>query len=180
MRRYQQLVVLIHLAKPKTIIEIGVHQGHRAALMAKAALQHGQVKYVGYDVFDTLGEQFQEEAYNGKGMVTEAEARETLDAIEGDFSYSLIVGDTRETLHGQDIRADFVFIDGDHRVDAIRKDYEAVQHSELVVFDDYYQDGPDTSLVGCNNAIVNLDYVLLPVKDAVIYGGTTQLAVVGS
>lgn len=170
MRRYDQLVEIARLFQPKTIIEIGVHEGHRARRMLEVC----KASYLGFDVFETKDPTFHVEAYNGKGIPSEQKARNLLK----DFDVEFIIGDTRETLHGKEFVADLVFIDGDHRVEVIKGDYEAVKGSKIVVFDDFYTGGPDITKVGCNLVVENLNYHLLPIKDPIIHGGYTQLCIV--
>lgn len=187
-KRYEQMVPLIHQIKPRTIVEVGVHRGMRAALMARAALEHGPVKYVGYDVFDTMGAEFQKAALNGKGEPTEAAARRRLDMVEGKFTYSFVIGDTRDTLHGHEVMADFAFIDGDHRVDAIAGDYAALASVPCVVLDDYYvadDQGniPDLTMYGANSIVdaareAGRRVEVLPAADGCNVGGKSHLAVV--
>jgi hypothetical protein len=155
-------------------------------------LKHSaNVRYIGYDVFDTMGEKFQREALNGKRTQSEARARQSFDPIAKQyqsFSYELHVGDTRKTLHGTPVSADFAFIDGDHRVDAIREDWLALSSSKCVVFDDYYKPGPggslpDLSKYGANVVIDELiaegrSVEILPVGDLCTHGAIAHLAVV--
>lgn len=191
-KRYHQMIPIIAALKPKTIIEVGVHRGKRAAMLCLEALRHSsQVNYAGFDVFDTLGEKFQADALNGKGTPTMAQAAASLEPVAMQylrFSYGFTVGDTRHTLHGKSVTADFAFIDGDHRVDAIRGDYEALKDCPVVVFDDYYRAGPngnlpDLSKYGANAVVDELiaqgkNVEILPTGDLCNHGAITYLAVV--
>lgn len=187
-KRYDQMIPLVDKLKPKRIVEVGVHRAMRASKLCQAALQYGPVTYTGYDVFETMGEAFQDAALNGKGEPTEREARRRLDMVRGSFSYSFVIGDTRDTLHGTKVEADFAFIDGDHRVDAIRGDYLALADVRCVVFDDYYMpDGngqmPDLNLYGANQIVdaaseAGKKVEILPVADKCKCGGVSHLAVV--
>lgn len=206
--RYDQLLALIDKHKPTTIIEVGVHRAVRAVAMTSQALRHHQaVDYIGFDVFETLGPKFQEAALNGKGMPTEAHARHQLKRAQNvakakgkTLDVCLVVGDTRKTLHGQMGRPDAVmlppwrpggtlaFIDGDHRIDAIRGDYEGLMCCSVVVFDDFYvpdADGAtvDLSKYGANAVVVELQQAghtveILPAADPCKHGGRIHLAVV--
>lgn len=187
-KRYEQMIALVAQLKPRTIIEVGVHGAKRAVALCTEALKYGPVQYWGFDVFDTLGSEFQKEALNGKGIATEAKARKALDrlSVNPEFSYELIIGDTRQTLHGITFSPHFAFIDGDHRVDAIRGDYLALQDSQCVVFDDYYRAGPDRRLpdlskYGANAVVDSIDdkrVEILPVGDLCNHGAVSFLAVV--
>lgn len=187
-QRYDQMHALIDELRPRRIVEVGVHRGIRAAkLCARALLHWPAVDYVGYDVFDTMDDAFQDAALNGKGAPSEADAARRLSAVEG-ATFRFVVGDTRETLHGALIPADFAFIDGDHRVDAIAGDYAALATAPCVVFDDYYVPDargacPDLTRYGANQTVNALraqgrDVVILPVGDACNRGGEVRLAVV--
>lgn len=185
--RYAQLLALAAQLRPRHIIEVGVHRGIRAAKMCQAA---GAERYTGFDVFDTLPESFQGDALNGKGMVDGTDARRRLDArvARGRFEYELVIGDTRETLHGKPRRADLAFIDGDHRVEAIAGDYAALADCPVVVFDDYYRPDksgvqPDLEQFGANRTVdallaAGMNVEVLPVGDRCAHGGLSHLAVV--
>lgn len=185
-KRYEQMIEIIARCKPKKIVEVGVHKGLRAQMMCETALLHrNHVEYVGYDVFDTVGMHFHEEALNGKGAPSQARAEERLKASGAEFGF--VVGDTRETLHGQSVKADFAFIDGDHRVDAIQGDAAAID-APVIVFDDYYLPGergeiPDLQVYGANRVVDEMREAgakvdILPIKDRCAHGGYSVLAVV--
>lgn len=191
-KRYGQMIPIIAALKPKVIVEVGIHKGLRGSALSLEALRHSrEVAYIGFDVFDTKGEQFQLDALNGKRTPTEARARQSFDPIANQFlgfRYEFRVGDTRDTLHRQSIEADFAFIDGDHRVDAIRGDYQALKASKVVVLDDYYIAGrggalPDLTKYGANAIVEELraagrSVEILPSHDACTHGAITHLAVV--
>ncbi len=185
-KRYDQLLALIDEVKPEVIVEVGVHRAMRARLMIKRALAHrAAVTYIGYDVFETMGEDFQREALNGKGMAARAAAESVLRRMKR-ARIKLVVGDTRATLHGKTVKADFVFIDGDHRLECIRGDYAALAGAPVVVFDDYFREGghavlPDLALYGANGVVDALDPAcvqILPISDDCADGGVSHLAVV--
>lgn len=191
-KRYNQLLSLIAEVKPRKIVEVGVHRGKRAAAMSIEMMRHvHEGEYLGFDVFDTMGEAFQKAALNGKGTPTEKEARAALSPVAAaylGFKYRFVIGDTAKTLHGNPIDCDFAFIDGDHRVSAIRGDWEAVSGAKIVVFDDYYSPGmsgqiPDLKRYGSNAVVDELmesgkHVAILPVADLCNHGAYTQLAVV--
>lgn len=185
-KRYDQMLPLIAKYKPRRIVEVGVHRGMRAQRLCLEALDHRDwVSYVGYDVFDTVGNQFQEEALNGKGPPSQADATARLRAVQG-LEFAFVVGDTRETLHGKPPEVDFAFIDGDHRLEAIRGDYAALQHANVVVFDDFYvadEDGkmPDIDQYGANRVVEGIkdaEVRILPIGDKCKHGGYSRLALV--
>lgn len=185
------MIPLVRTVKPRRIVEVGVHKAKRASKLCQTALEYGPVHYVGFDVFETMDAGFHADALNGKGISTEAHARATLDDIAKQypgFTYELIVGDTRETLHKEHIVADFVFIDGDHRLEVITGDYLALWESRMVVFDDYYTPGangemPDVRRFGCNALVTDLILAghtveIIPDGDRCNHGGISHLALV--
>jgi hypothetical protein len=185
-KRYDQMLPLIAEHRPRRIVEVGVHRALRAMKLCQEALKYRDwVSYTGYDVFETMNPKFQEAALNGKGTALQAEAEGRLRTVHG-LEWQLIVGDTRDTLHGTEVEADFAFIDGDHRVEAIAGDYTALRNVKVVVFDDYYlpdESGntPDLSLYGANatvDAIKDASVVILPTGDRCKHGGFSRLAVV--
>jgi hypothetical protein len=188
-KRYDQMFALIDKVKPERIIEVGVHRGIRAAKLCARALVYRQaVDYTGFDVFDTMDAVFLEQALKGKGAPSEAAAASRLNSLGAALSHRFVVGDTRLTMHGTEQAADFAFIDGDHRVDAIAGDYAAVAGARCVVFDDYYradENGwlPDLALYGANAVVDELAAAgrkvqILPVADRCKHGGVSHLAVV--
>jgi uncharacterized Rossmann fold enzyme len=179
--RYKQLIDLVRFARPMTIIEIGTHNGKRAAVFCREALRHNEnVHYVGYDLFDMATRDINKIEFNGKGAGDEAIARAKLTAIAAEhpgFSYELVKGNTRETLHGQSHCADFVFVDGGHSVETIRGDFEAIKTSRVIALDDYYSGKVDTTKCGCNTVIKDIPHIVLPRKDTGPSGGVQIVAI---
>jgi len=182
MARYEQLIALIAECKPHKIIEVGTHNGARAILMCREALRyHAAVHYLGFDLFDKATLEINRQESNGKGAGDYAKASRELSLIRRDhigFAFTLVKGNTRRTLHGQNIIGDFVFIDGGHSVETIRGDYEALKGSRLIAFDDYYTRGIDTEKFGCNAIVDALDPVIMPVVDHTRDGASICIAVV--
>lgn len=189
--RYEQLLDLVKEAKPRIIVEIGVHRAARAGAMCGEALKHSpKVHYIGFDVFETMNQAFHDAAMNGKGIPTQAQARAVLDKVvansAGRFTYEFRVGDTRETLHGKNCFADFAFIDGDHRVEAILADFAAL-NCPVIAMDDYLVPGPngecpDLKKYGANAAAQaatesGFRVEILPVADMCRHGGYAKIAV---
>lgn len=191
-KRYDQLLPLIMQAKPAVIAEVGVHRGMRAMIMCETAVmvRKEPVRYIGFDVFETMDQQFHDAALNGKGIpqraIAEARMQSVAERYPG-FSWEFREGDTRDTLHGQKVAADFAFIDGDHRVEVIRGDAMGLQ-CPVMVFDDYYRPGPDgrlpdLALYGANVVVDELQAAgarveILPAADLCNHGAVAHLAVV--
>jgi predicted O-methyltransferase YrrM len=186
--RYSQLQTLIALVKPETIVEIGTNRGDSAVAMCSEALKHrAKVHYTGYDVFSTKDEDFHRLVFNGKGAVPRQFVHDRLESVRSQFpffTFELIEGETALTLHHQPVSADFVFIDGDHRLEIINRDYAAVAKSRVIVFDDFYDanstQGQELSRqFGCNELVARLRNVtILPLADTFPSTGPIRMAVV--
>jgi predicted O-methyltransferase YrrM len=185
--RYSQLQTLVALVKPRTIIEIGTNRGDSAVRLSLEALKHRpKVHYLGFDVFDSKDEDFHRRAFNGKGSFSRQLVHDRLQPIRLQypfFTFELIEGESASTLHHRSVRADFVFIDGDHRVEVINRDYAAVAKSRVIVFDDFYDasstQGQQLSRqFGCNDLVARLkDVTILPLADGFPGTGPIRLAV---
>ena len=158
--RYQYLLLGLCFLKPRSIIEIGLAQGVRAYQMVQFALKYNSnVKYTGYDVFDTKNYQWHKLVGNGKKVSSKAEIKKQLNKLTTNIE--LIEGMTANTLWTKKNKADFVWLDGDHRLESIRQDYEALKESKVIVFDDYYtneeHNGFHINEYGCNKIIEKFD-----------------------
>ena len=154
-------------------------------------MQHtSNLRYTGFDVFETEDMQFHEDALNGKGMPSKAQAELRMRSVQErcpPFQWEFVEGDTRKTLHGTKVKADFAFIDGDHRVEVIRGDAAAL-NCAVMVFDDYYRPGadgriPDLAVYGANQVVDEMRAAgarveILPAADLCKHGGFSHLAVV--
>jgi hypothetical protein len=155
--------------------------------MCVEALKHrAKVHYAGYDVFSTKDEDFHRRVFNGKGAVSKRFVHDRLESISAEspsFTFELIEGETASTLHGRSVRADFAFIDGDHRLEIIDRDYAAVAKSRVIVFDDFYDEssvqGQELSRqFGCNELVARLkDVTILPLADTFPSTGPIRMAV---
>jgi hypothetical protein len=184
--RYDQLLTLIALFKPRSIAEVGTNAGERGLAMCREALKHrSQVRYIGFDVFDSEPEAFHQQAFNGKGFFPRHAVAARFAALTHELpglAFHLHQGRTTQTLHSNPLRVDFAFIDGDHRIEAIAADYVALQGSRIIVFDDYYtpeQTTVDLKRIGCNGVVAGLpNHVVLPLEDRFDHVGPIRMAVV--
>lgn len=189
--RYNQLIQIIAHHKPKTIVETGTWDGHRAILMATEALKHNEkVHYIGFDLFEDATEETDKKELNVKAHHSLVDVEGRLEGFQKEnpgFKFTLIKGDTRETLtprgRGYEVLSrmgnlvDLAFIDGGHSVETIRSDYENLKHSKVIVFDDFYTDR-DSTEHGCNSVVEDLSRVVLPQADPVKGGGKVQMVLV--
>jgi hypothetical protein len=184
-KRYGHILGLIEEVKPKTIIEIGVWNGGRACEMALAALTHNDaVHYTGYDLFEDATDETNQEELNAKRNCTVDQVRARLASFQAQnpgFAFGLVKGNTRETLDGLNLEADFVYIDGGHSVETIRSDYEAVKASPCVVFDDYYLDVPEATLDlwGANRVLQDVPHEVIDTRDPLKMGDVEGVVALG-
>ncbi len=158
--RYQYLLLGLCVVLPKTIIEVGLARGIRAFQMIQLAKGYNpNVKYTGYDVFDTKDANWHRLVGNGKKVDSKLEIESKLKTLTNNIN--LIQGMTSDTLWPHPNKADYVWLDGDHRVESIRKDFESLKESKVIVFDDYYftgeHDGFHVEKYGCNKIIEIFD-----------------------
>lgn len=183
MKRYSQLITIVDLIKPKTVVEVGTQAGHSAVRMLKQALKHNKfVQYVGYDLFEDATRETDEEELNVKPHYS---VQQVEGFIKQNIPYAeinLIKGNTRQTL--KPVVADLCFIDGGHSIQTIANDFEKCKGSTVVILDDFYtpdEDGriPDLNLYGCNQLVSDLpNAIVLPIKDPVKTGGNVQMVFV--
>ena len=154
--RYEFLIESIHIIKPKKIIEIGLAQGLRSFQMIKEAnFFNKEIEFCGYDVFDTKDQNWHKIVGNGKQVYSQSDISRILMPLDANIKF--FPGMTSDTLWKNHNTADLVFIDGDHRIEAIKKDFNSVKNSKVIVFDDYYITGEHSNFTidkyGCNQLI---------------------------
>ena len=188
MNRYDQLPVIVERIKPRTLVEVGTWNGERALILCRAALKHNAaVQYTGYDLFEDATNETDAAELNVKKHFSVADVSAKLDALKAEhpeFSYRLVKGNTRDTLHPKQVVADFAYIDGGHSVETIAGDFAALKLCKVVILDDYYIPDaagkmPDISKFGCNSLLKGMDHQILPQRDPVRDGGMVQMAAVG-
>ena len=170
--RYELLLDAVRTLQPRSILEIGTWNGHRALQMLM--LSPGAT-YYGFDLFEDGDEKTDAEEKNVKPhhSLKAVSAR-----LEG-YKFQLHKGNTRETLKAFNEPIDFAWSDGGHSVETIRSDWENVKRllvpGAAVFFDDYYTGGIDTSAYGCNQIVEAEMHTVLPQRDPVIPSGWVQI-----
>lgn len=138
-RYFEPYKVVFDHYKPKTICEIGTHNGRSAVQFCKAALKHNRdVTYTGYDLFDLATDETHKEEHNGKGTGNMERATGYLTDIRDvhpTFKFTLNKGFTQDTLTSA--AYDFVYVDGGHSYESVMFDYNKVKESKVIFFDDY-------------------------------------------
>lgn len=172
--RYDQIVPILDARKPKVSIEVGVHKGHRARIIASRSQM-----YYGFDLWEMGDEELDRKEYNGKGRSLMKTAS---DALQG-TKHELIQGNTLVTLPEfvkRGVKVDFCFLDGGHSVETIASDWKHVKQmmapGGIVVLDDFYT--PENRKFGCNKALKDEKFTVLPDMDKTQDGWECRLAVV--
>jgi hypothetical protein len=131
--------------KPKTICEIGTHDGKSAVQFIDYCLKYNpKLSYTGYDIFDDVENDimFHEQEVNGKGAGKYKKAKSNLEHRQRKnkrFQFKLVRGFTTDTLN--ESKYDFVYIDGGHSYETVKHDYSKLKDSSVIVFDDYQISG---------------------------------------
>ncbi len=202
--RYKQIDLIIDFLKPASIVEIGTWNGDRAIDIAQAALNHhAYVHYWGFDLFEHAADDHDERELNVKPHIPLEDVHAKLDTFKEHhpgFSFNLIKGDSRLTLHQPDLpvwsRANFetpvqltdsdlVFIDGGHSIATVENDFYSLGACKNILMDDFYSPCdrglcPDIKKFGCNQLVEQMPHWVLPVKDPIAGGGLVQIVALGT
>jgi hypothetical protein len=189
----------------RQLVEIGTWNGVRARELARAAFRRSRaVSYHGFDLFEDLTPELlkaelskqppsQQEVETGLGRF---QRRIKLEGLalpwrRRSFDFALHRGFTRETLPAfrkadPEFRADFVWIDGGHKVETIANDWEHcsafVAPEGVIYLDDVYGDEELAEEFGCNQLLARLEQdpewqvAVLPATDTFPEIGSIQIA----
>jgi hypothetical protein len=205
LRRYRQLTDALAGMTCRNLVEVGTWNGLRAIELARAALRRNSaVTYHGFDLFEQLTDE-QLEAEMSKRPPPRAEVEDRLRAFQEKvgrrgrllprrrraFEFHLHPGDTYETLRSfreqsPGFEADFVFIDGGHKIETIQNDWEQthplLSERGAVFLDDYYGNNELAREFGCNSLLERLRddpawvVSVLPERDEIPGIGPIQIA----
>jgi hypothetical protein len=196
--RYSQIVDLIRHYKPKSIIETGTWNGGRAIEMALTVFEYSDtVNYVGHDLFEDATIETDHEEFNGKAHNKMSAVQQRLEDFaehvkenqNKTFNFTLVKGNTRETLKDQKDKFDMSLVGGGNSISTVQHDYDCVKQSDLVILDHYFREDddkliPNEAYQGVNKLYESIDRKLgirkhvLPSGDKVKNGGFTHLAVI--
>ena len=158
-RRYSNLLFLILLHRPKSIVEIGIYKGIRSKEMLQAAkIFRKKVKFYGFDLFEMINKKILKKELS-KFPNSKKSIEKNLSKIS---DVKLFKGYTFNTLPKiKNKKIDFIFIDGGHSVETIKKDWHncenLIKKKSIVVFDDYYLgDNRIINKYGCNKIIASI------------------------
>jgi hypothetical protein len=180
LQRYGQLTAALREMEVRQLVEVGTWNGNRARELIGAALRNSShVTYQGFDLFELLTDTDLEEELSKRPPSREdvashlqayrrlIRARSLLTPWRRrDFDFDLHQGYTRDTLPAfreaqPAYRADFVFIDGGHKVETIANDWEHTSKllapTGAIFLDDFYDNEELAEEFGCNQLIASLE-----------------------
>ena len=177
-KRYVNLLFQILKKRPKKILEIGVYNGRRAIQMIEAAkIFNKNIEYYGFDLFEGLTKKI----YNteaSKFPWTLDKIKELLNNRAKIFLYKGFTNETFKKFSLNDVKIDFIFIDGGHAIQTIENDYlyslKIAEKNAYIIFDDFYETGTiDITKFGSNKIFEKLQLgnnkpKLLPFSDAYV------------
>ena len=121
-KRYSNLLFLILIHRPKSIVEIGVYKGFRSKEMIQAAkIFNNDVQFFGFDLFEMINKKILIKELS-KIPNSKKNIEENLSKIS---SVKLFKGYTNKTIPKiKNKKIDFIFIDGGHSVSTIKNDWK--------------------------------------------------------
>jgi len=183
-KRYAQLLLIVFLKRPKSIVEIGVYKGKRSKeLIEVAKIFNNKINYYGFDLFDLFNRKIDLKEFSKKPN-SENDIKYKLSKLA---NVMLFKGFTHNTLSTFNKKIDLIFIDGGHSVKTIANDWHYVKkmmHKDTyVLFDDYYSNNKKIiRKFGCNNIISELPDIyqsnVLPIKDKIKRLNNTKVQIV--
>lgn len=159
-KRYSIILLTIFYYKPKSIIEIGVYRGVRAKEMIQAAqIFNKNIEYFGFDLFEMINKKIQRKELS-KIPYSKKDIKNNLSKYA---KVRLFKGYTSKTLDKlKNKKVDLIFIDGGHRLDTIKNDWNKSikfqKKNTIIIFDDYYLDNKKIIRnFGCNLVVNKID-----------------------
>ena len=159
-KRYSIILSTILCYMPKSIIEIGVYRGVRAKEMIQAAqIFNKNIEYFGFDLFEMINKKIQRKELS-KIPYSKKDIKNNLSKYA---KVRLFKGYTSKTLDKlKNKKVDLIFIDGGHRLDTIKNDWNKSikfqKKNTIIIFDDYYLDNKKIIRnFGCNLVVNKID-----------------------
>ena len=158
-KRYAQLLLIVFLKRPKSIVEIGVYKGKRSKeLIEVAKIFNNKINYYGFDLFDLFNRKINLKEFSKKPN-TENDIKYKLSKLA---NVMLFKGFTYNTLPTFNKKIDLIFIDGGHSYDTVKSDWEMgcklLNDQGVIFFDDYTsRNGTLNSGFGISKVIEEID-----------------------
>lgn len=136
---YERGILIYHLVKRfevRTLVEVGFGRGYAALCAAKAMCDMGWDDGRVFSVDPKIDEDHLK-------LISQAYPKEWFQKL------NLLQGTINDALGHLPERFDMAYVDGDHRLDAVRNDWDAIKgrFQKLVLFDDYDPKDSDSNQV---------------------------------
>jgi len=145
---YERGILIYHLIKKfnlKSFLEIGFGRGYVTCCAALAMNELGQGGKV-----TSIDPMLSEESVNNLARI-----------FPKDFfgNVSFIKGMSQEFVPTLNDNFDMIYIDGDHRYDAVKSDWENCKdkYNKFLLFDDYHLPGKEQKDIHCSNLIDQIE-----------------------
>ena len=154
-KRYSNILLLILLHRPKSILEVGVYRGKRSKEMIEAAkIFNNKIYFYGFDLF----EMFNKSILKKELSKTPGNKKEIYKELSTIADVKLFSGYTFKTLPIINEKVDFIFIDGGHSIKTIYSDWKhcskLMKKRSILIFDDYYLNNKNIiENFGCNKIV---------------------------
>ena len=154
-KRYSNILFLILLYRPKSILEVGVYKGKRSKEMIEAArIFNDKIYFYGFDLF----EMFDKSILKNELSKSPGNKKKIYKELSKIANVKLFSGYTYKTLPIINEKVDFIFIDGGHSIKTIYSDWKhcskLMKKKSILLFDDYYLNNKNIiKNFGCNKII---------------------------
>ena len=133
---WQRVFATAGWAGPRTVVEIGSHEGRSAMWMAENLLAHPESRLYCIDTWDLEGRpEGAERLQRFQANIAELPNRSAVIAMKARSEAALV------QLRGQGVRADFVYVDGSHRAPEVLSDlvlsFGMLKRGGFMICDDY-------------------------------------------
>jgi hypothetical protein len=146
---YERGILMYYLTRKKefnSVLEIGFGRGYSTFCMAKAMCDHGIDGKI-----TTVDPSFNKEFLN---QLTQLFPKDWFEKIE-------FVNQTSDDYFkdNPEKQFDFIYIDGDHRYEAVKKDWDNSKEKfkKALLFDDYHMPTKSQKDIECSRVIDNID-----------------------
>ncbi len=144
LNRKSELIRILRELKPNSILEIGVDEGETAFnLITNAVKFHpkNSIKYIGVDLFSDLMSDVIAKREVSQIPHSRSQVENKLKKNFVSVNLKLIEGDSNMVLKTMTDTFDFIFIDGGHSYETVKRDFELsiklLNQNGIIVLDDY-------------------------------------------
>jgi hypothetical protein len=144
LNRKAQLLRILNRNRSKSILEIGVDEGKNSLLMISTMLKNYTITSISYTGLDLFADQMTPEISQREASQLPKSKQYVESLIHSSFpnlNFHLYAGFSSELLVTLEGAFDFIFIDGGHSYETVKKDLELCQlllaPDGVIVLDDY-------------------------------------------